>query len=65
MAGALGVRLGGPSTYGGTLIDKPFLGDGGTEDYLSASGGALAIVAATSVLAVLAAASYLAFRGFV
>jgi adenosylcobinamide-phosphate synthase len=27
MAGALGVRLGGPSTYFGKLVDKPFLGD--------------------------------------
>lgn len=28
MAGALGVRLGGPSYYGGVLSDKPWLGDG-------------------------------------
>lgn len=27
MAGALGVRLGGPSTYGGTLSNKPYLGE--------------------------------------
>ena len=27
MAGALGVRLGGPSTYFGRLVDKPFIGD--------------------------------------
>jgi adenosylcobinamide-phosphate synthase len=26
-AGALGVWLGGPSTYGGTLVDRPRLGD--------------------------------------
>ncbi len=27
-AGALGVTLGGPSTYMGVLVDKPYLGDG-------------------------------------
>ena len=27
-AGALGVRLGGPNTYGGIRIDKPFIGQG-------------------------------------
>jgi len=27
MAGALGVRLGGPSTYFGRLVDKPFIGE--------------------------------------
>jgi adenosylcobinamide-phosphate synthase len=29
MAGALGVRLGGPSTYFGRLVDKPFIGEAG------------------------------------
>jgi adenosylcobinamide-phosphate synthase len=28
IAGVLGVRLGGPSTYGGVLCDKPYIGDG-------------------------------------
>ena len=27
MAGALGVRLGGPATYSGHRLDKPFIGD--------------------------------------
>ncbi len=27
MAGALGIRLGGPSTYQGRLLDKPYLGE--------------------------------------
>jgi adenosylcobinamide-phosphate synthase len=62
MAGALGVQLGGPSTYGGVLVDKPTIGVQGTDDYLSASRGAIAIVAATSVLAMISAAACLALR---
>jgi len=27
MAGALGVRLGGPSSYGGQIVEKPYIGD--------------------------------------
>ncbi|MCR5410473.1 MAG: adenosylcobinamide-phosphate synthase CbiB [Lachnospiraceae bacterium] len=27
MAGALGLRLGGPSTYSGVLVDKPYIGE--------------------------------------
>lgn len=30
-AGALGIRLGGPSTYFGRVVDKPFMGDSGHE----------------------------------
>ncbi len=33
MAGALGVRLGGPSTYGGVMVEKPYIGDSGVADY--------------------------------
>jgi adenosylcobinamide-phosphate synthase len=44
MAGALGVRLGGPSTYGGVLHDKPYIGDEETDDYLSASYDAKTLV---------------------
>ena len=31
MAGALGIRLGGPARYFGKLCDKPFIGDAGRE----------------------------------
>ncbi len=60
MAGALGVRLGGPSTYGGILVEKPYIGDeksgvagqgpGVNEMYLHASGKAISLVKITSVL---------------
>jgi adenosylcobinamide-phosphate synthase len=51
MAGALGVRLGGPSTYGGIVCEKPWIGDGGSDDYLSASSRALTLVGLSSVVA--------------
>lgn len=47
MAGALGVRFGGPSTYGGVLIDKPYIGEERhTSDifYLDASEKAIKII---------------------
>ncbi|MBC7319247.1 cobalamin biosynthesis protein, partial [bacterium] len=27
MAGALGIQLGGPSSYGGRIVEKPYIGD--------------------------------------
>jgi len=53
MAGALGIRLGGPSTYGGVVVDKPYIGDetNRTEDsYLEASLRAVAITKIASLL---------------
>ncbi len=62
MAGALGIRLGGPSTYGGMLIEKPYIGDAGTSDYLAASGSAVTIVFTASVISVIVAVTLLALR---
>jgi len=62
MAGALGVRLGGPSTYGGLLVDKPYIGEAGTVTYLAASENAVTIVVAASVLAVISAIALLVLR---
>ena len=31
MAGALGVRLGGPNSYGGVVVDKPWLNQAGRD----------------------------------
>ncbi|MBI5633463.1 MAG: cobalamin biosynthesis protein CobD [Nitrospirae bacterium] len=56
MAGALGVRLGGPSAYGGLLIEKPYIGDVRNEDYLPASEKTGYIVITASVLSVMTAA---------
>ena len=60
MAGALGVQLGGPSLYGGILVEKPFIGEdksgvrtqgsGVTDVYLNASEHALSIIRITSLL---------------
>jgi adenosylcobinamide-phosphate synthase len=65
MAGALGVRLGGPSVYGGVTVEKPYIGEerpgargqesGVKEEicshmYLGASENALTIVKITSLL---------------
>ncbi len=65
MAGALGVRLGGPSTYGGIFVNKPYIGEehpsllkpvgsrSGADDetgYLHASGKAVLIVKVVSIL---------------
>jgi len=54
MAGALGVRLGGTSLYGGKPVEKPFIGDSGTGDYRTAASRALSLVviAASTAMAV-------------
>lgn len=56
VAGALGIRLGGPNTYFGKLVDKPWIGDETrpieTEDIVSAT--RLMWVASSSALALFA-----------
>jgi adenosylcobinamide-phosphate synthase len=59
MAGALGVRLGGPSTYGGVLVQKPFIGDDRGGNYREAAERAMAIVSGAAVIAILASAAVL------
>ncbi|TVL99306.1 MAG: cobalamin biosynthesis protein CobD [Candidatus Brocadia sp. WS118] len=50
IAGALGVQLGGPSTYQGEVVDKPFIGD--AQDHLTVTSidTAVTIMYVTSVL---------------
>ena len=63
MAGALAMKLGGPSTYGGVLSNKPFIGDGEREDHLSASYEAITIVKVSCAIAMVLAVSATALRG--
>jgi adenosylcobinamide-phosphate synthase len=62
MAGALGIRLGGPSTYGGSLVERPYIGEPTTEDYLAAAEEAIPIVWVASVVGTVIAASILSLR---
>ncbi len=50
MAGALGVRLGGPSTYQGETIEKPFIGNEENPLTFKTIGVAIRIMYVTSVL---------------
>lgn len=59
IAGALGIRLGGPSLYGGIVVPKPFIGDPrestGTEKALRA----IDIIRGAAVCGMLAAVGYM------
>lgn len=71
-AGALGVTLGGPSSYGGLVVDKPCIGEeagrpgGGTSSeatrYLKASHEAIALTGLTSFLGLCAAVACTCLR---
>ncbi|MFI5295392.1 MAG: adenosylcobinamide-phosphate synthase CbiB [Thermodesulfovibrionales bacterium] len=62
MAGGLGIRMGGPSRYGGILVDKPYIGETEKEGYLSASEDAIMLVQAASAMGVGIAAILLSLR---
>ncbi|MCG2813524.1 MAG: adenosylcobinamide-phosphate synthase CbiB [Thermodesulfovibrionales bacterium] len=64
MAGALGIRMGGPSAYGGIVIEKPYIGNVRTEDYSRASAQAITIVKASSVLGIATAIAVLFLKGW-
>jgi adenosylcobinamide-phosphate synthase len=58
MAGALGVKLGGTSTYGGVVVKKPYIGEELQNSdffYLSAAESAVTITKLTSFLGLLSA----------
>jgi adenosylcobinamide-phosphate synthase len=55
MAGALGLRLGGPSLYGGALVEKPHIGDEQGADYLRSADAAVCLVVTAASLAVVIA----------
>jgi adenosylcobinamide-phosphate synthase len=50
MAGALGVRMGGPSLYGGRVVEKPYIGEQDRDDFFGASTEAIRIGYAVSCL---------------
>ncbi len=56
MAGALGIRMGGPAAYGGVMVEKPYIGEAGTggaaPDYLAASERAITLVKFAALLGV-------------
>jgi len=59
MAGALAIRMGGPSVYGGKIVEKPYIGDQGGRDYLQASVEAIRIGYTTSCLGTILATAML------
>lgn len=50
MAGALGVRLGGPSSYGGKVLIKPYIGDDDSELTVTKAKTAVILTALTSLI---------------
>lgn len=52
MAGALGVRLGGPSYYGGKYCDKPYIGQEGTEADASSVKASIRVMSMAALLMV-------------
>lgn len=62
MAGAVGVVLGGPSSYEGVMYEKPYIGHEKTDNYLNASEMTVAIIRLSSVIAAVAAATVLYLR---
>lgn len=58
-AGALGVQLGGPSTYGGEVVDKPYIGDNKKQLTLESLEMALRLMFVTSVLFLISGLSFI------
>lgn len=63
VAGAIGVRLGGTSTYRGVLVEKPYIGYDMSEDYFAAFDSTINIVRVASLIGVITAAMILYMRG--
>ena len=63
MAGALGIRMGGPSTYGGVLVVKPFIGEAERDACMAASRQEVRILCTASALAAGLSALALSLRG--
>jgi len=66
MAGALGIRMGGQATYGGVVVEKPYIGEARAKeaaaDYLTASERAVTIAEFTALLGISIAVLILSVR---
>lgn len=62
IAGAVKVKLGGPSLYGGIPVEKPYIGTEETDDYITASERAVAVIRVTSIMGAGLAAAILFVR---
>lgn len=51
MAGAVGISMGGPSTYSGIMVKKPIIGIDRTADYISSAKHSITIAQVTYLLA--------------
>ncbi len=63
MAGGLGIMLGGPSTYGNVLVEKPTIGEEKNSDYHAAAENTLKIVLLASSLGLGVSVLILFLRG--
>ncbi len=64
-AGALGVRLGGPSSYGGTVKQKPYIGDPLNRFDIKAYNGVIRLLYLSTVITVVAIVSAITlWRGY-
>jgi adenosylcobinamide-phosphate synthase len=61
MAGALGIKMGGPSLYGGRTIEKPYIGEQERNDFYGASAEAIRIGYVVSCLGTATAITTLSF----
>ena len=63
MAGALGIRLGGPSVYENVTVEKPYIGDHSAVGYPDARTPALRLAVAASIMAAILAVMGTMLRG--
>lgn len=63
VAGALGISLGGPSTYNGELVPKPFIGEARVPVSLERADTALRLMFAVSLVGFLVTALFILFLG--
>ncbi|MGB9736062.1 MAG: adenosylcobinamide-phosphate synthase CbiB [bacterium] len=65
MAGAVGITMGGPSTYAGVLVEKPIIGKDVTDNYLGAARRSVIIAEVASILGMGMAVMFLKIRSLI